>query len=113
MIRQSFELNAIACGMCKPAREARPVGKEERDVIEPRMTFHRLGPLLLDEADDLRVRSERGTPAVALEHTEPDDVQPVVERAVEIGDGELDRSHARRRSDLHQLDDSAVTLHCA
>src|SRR5207244_7692359 len=85
----------------EPAREALPVGQEQRDVIEAGVPV--VGPRsgLLDECDELTVRAERGRSVLALEKAQADRVPPVVERALEVGDGELDRAHPGLRRDGH------------
>ena len=78
------------------------------------MTVGRLGARLFDESDELGVGAERGDAVLAGEHAQPDDALPVLERALEIGDRQLDGSHVRVRRDLrHRFDDSAVSLGCA
>ena len=94
--------------MREPARETRPVGHEQRDVVEARVPVGRLRARLLDEADELGVACRvTPEPLVAREHAQPDDSLPVVERAVEVGDRQLDGAHVRAGRDLHTLDDSA------
>ncbi len=114
VIGEALDPRLVARRVREPAREARPVGHEQRDVVEAGVTVGRLRARLFDEADELGVGAERRAAVLAGEHAQPDDALPVLERAVEIGDGELDGSHVRRRRDLdHALDDSAVSPGCA
>src|SRR6266436_1530614 len=60
VIREPFDCGPLACGLRKPARETRPVGYEQRDVVEAGMTVGRLRARLLDKTDELRICAERG-----------------------------------------------------
>ena len=93
--------------MGEPAREVAPRRQKQRNVVEARVAARRPCTGLLDEPHELAVGAERRRPAVVLEHLQADDALPVLERAPEIGDGQLDRAH------VHELDYPCACLSCA
>ena len=101
VVGEPGERYTVAGSMGEPAREARPVGHEKRDVEEPGVAGARPRARLLDEAHELGIAPERGPALLAPEDAQADLVLPVVERPVEIGDRQLDGAHPRLRRDLH------------
>jgi L-ascorbate metabolism protein UlaG (beta-lactamase superfamily) len=101
VVGETGERYTVAGSVGEPAREARPLGHEKRDVEEPGVAGARPRARLLDEAHELGIAPERGPTLLAPEDAEADLVLPVVERPVEIGDRQLDGAHPRLRRDLH------------
>ena len=71
VVREPFDPSLVACSMREPAREARPVGHEQRNVIEAGVTVGRSRPGLFDEADELGVGAERGETVLAASTRSP------------------------------------------
>ena len=70
-------------------------------MIETRIADRGSRAGLLDQHEQLApARAQRRAAVLLLQHLQPDRGAVVVERAAEIGDGELDRAHRRLRRDL-------------
>ena len=93
VVGQPDELHAVSRGVREPAREVRTLGHEQREVVETGEAVGRFRSRLLDEHEQvLPARAERRTSRFALTNDEPDVALVVVDRPVEVGDGQLNRT---------------------
>ncbi len=65
VIREALDPSLIACRMREPARETRPIGDEQSDVVEAGVTVGGSRPRLFDEADELGVGADGGETVLA------------------------------------------------
>ena len=96
--------NAVANDVREEAAEARAVGHEQRDVEEAGVALGGRRARLLDETHKRLVDAELGCAVLAREDAQADGVLPVRERAVEVGDAQLDEAHPGVGRDLHARD---------
>ena len=97
VVGEAGQRHPVARGVREPAGEVDAARHEQREVIEAGVSDGRPRARLLDEHDELGgVGAEGGVAAALLQHVQPDDGSVVVERAGEIGDGEVHRAHRRR-----------------
>jgi hypothetical protein len=102
VVGEPGQRHSVANGVREPARERRPVGLEEREVVQARVAVGRLRGRLLDEAKERRrVGAEQGAARALLEHVESDDLAVVVERPLEVGHREVHRAHPRLGGKRH------------
>ena len=94
------EPHALTHGMREPARQAGPIGQQQREVEQARAPGRRLCAGLLDELQQTRLAgAERGATVALGQDVEADRPPVVVERAPEVGDGEVHGAHVRLRGD--------------
>jgi hypothetical protein len=96
VVGETCQRDSVAGGVGEPAREARTVGGQEREVEEPGVAVPRPGSRLLDENEQLgAAHAERQPLAVLPQHPKADLLLVIASRALELGDRELDRAHGR------------------
>ena len=100
VVRHSRELHAVTRGVHEPTGEIGAIGNEQREVVEPGEAVGGLRPrLFLEHEQVLPTRAERRAARLALAHGEPDLTLVVVDRALEVGDGQVNRTEPGLRGD--------------
>ena len=97
VVGEAGQRHPVVRGVREPAGKRGALGNEQREVVQARVAVGGPGARLLDEPEELGgVGTEGGAAAALLQHVQPDDGSVVVERAGEIGDGEMNGAHRRR-----------------
>ena len=93
VVGDSGHRHLLADCVGEPGGEVAPFRDEEREVEETRVARRRLGARNLVEDEQLRISADGGAPVPLLAHPKPDRLSVVVERALEVGDRQLDGTH--------------------
>ena len=101
VVGEPDERHAVARRVREPAREVGALGHEQREVVEAGVADRRPRTGLLDEHQQLApARAERRAAVSLLEQLEPDRRPVVLERALELRDGQVNRAERGLRRDL-------------
>jgi hypothetical protein len=84
VVAQACEGDPLAGHVREPAREVGSLGEQEREVVEAGVVVRVRRARLLDEHDQLRVRTERRAAVRPCEQPQADGADPVVEGAIEV-----------------------------
>ena len=96
VVGHSDELHAVARGVREPVRQIAPIGHEQCEVVQPREPVGGFRTALFYEHEQvLPTCAERRARVLALTHREPDLALVVVDRTVEVGDGQVNRAEPR------------------
>ena len=100
MIREPGERHPITSAMGEPAGQVDALGNQQGEVVEPGVpTGRTCSPLLDQHQERTSTGAERHPRAVAIEHLHADGSAVELERALDLGHGEMngaDRGRGRK-----------------
>ena len=101
VVREPDQRHAVARGVRKPAGEIRALRHEKREMVEAGVSHTRACSDLLDENEQhAPIATERNAAITVIDRLKPHSVSIVRERALEIGDRQVDRAKTRQRRQL-------------
>ena len=101
VVGEPRERDPLAGHVREPGGEVDPLGEEQREVVETGVAVRGPRTGLLHEHEQLALPGgDRRAAVVAGELDEPERLPVEGERALEVGDGEMDRAHRGPRRDL-------------